>query len=274
MGDSTLMKNGIKPFSILQVGIESSFKIPSAALRGNASYNRFYISNRLFLKLKLEQSASFYNQKFAFFTRKNLAEEPVYNTNQQLAYYAKLSYPVTASISFIGAYHYLQNNYAGTIYQNHVALVGVKLSKPYYEVQGDADLSKMANANVNQYNLGLTVYPRGNLNLYTVSRLSLQDQLAHKYLMFTQIAGARVSKSTWLEANATLGRLNNYLEADAVYVYNSIDQTLFKTGATAFVSLNKHLLIHVNYAFERKENAYEPYRYSQNSITGGSTWKF
>jgi hypothetical protein len=273
LADSTLIEKGIKPFGILQLGVESSYKIPSDELRNNAFYNRIYISNRLFLKLKLEQSASFYEQRFAVRARRGSASKSLLN-NQQAAYFVKMSYPITSSISLMVAYHYLHNNFVGTIYQNHVALMGVKISKPYFDIQGDANVSKMAGVNVSQFNAALTFYPKGNLDLYTVSRLSLQNQETANRFIFTQLVGTRVLKSVWLEANVTLGRLNNYMEADVLYVYNSIDQTLFKTGATAFVSLSKILLLHINYAFEQKENAYEIYKYNQQSITGGLTWKF
>ncbi|MDB5012803.1 MAG: hypothetical protein JWQ25_1005 [Daejeonella sp.] len=273
--DSTLVSTHIRPFSVLQAGLESSFKMPDDALRNTGTYSRLYVSNRLFLKLKLEQAVSIYSQKFTI--RPNFSSgnpNPTLNNNQQVEYYGKLSYPINSSLTILGGYHYLNNNFGGVTYQNHVGLGGLKYATPFLELQVDVNLSSFAGSNVNQYNGGIVVYPKGNLNLYASSRISNQNQASSNQLMFTQVAGSKIAKFLWLEANITLGKIINYVDADAVYVYNSIDPSLFKAGATAFIPLKSKLLLHLNYAYEQKENAFELYKYNQHSITGGLTWKF
>ncbi|MDB5118911.1 MAG: hypothetical protein JWN56_129 [Sphingobacteriales bacterium] len=273
--DSFFINSGIKPFGLLRVGVESSYKMPDDVLRNPGAYYRFHLSNRLFLKLKLEQAMSLYKQQLTIRSNLNSGNPRLtLNDNQQVEYYGKLSYPINSSLILLGAYHYLNNDFGGTTYQNHIGLGGLTYSMPYYEIQGDVNLSSLAGVNVKQYNAGLTIYPKGNLNLYTVLRVSVQNQAASNQIVFTQVAGSKIAKFLWLEANVTLGKLNNYLDADAVYVYNSIDPSLFKAGSTAFIPLKLKLLLHLNYTYEQKENAYELYTYNQHSITGGLTWKF
>ena len=273
--DSLLVSSGAKPFGVLQAGIETSYKMPDDVLRNPGLYNRLHVSNRLFMKLKLEQAVSYYMQQLRIRSTPNRGKgNSTLLNNQQLEYYGKISYPVSSSIILMGAYHYLNNNFGGTIYQNHIGLGGLRYSKPFYEFQADVNLSSITGVNVSQFNTAITVYPKGNFNLYTISRLSIQNQNAANQIIFTQVAGSKLAKLLWLEANVTVGKLNNYLDADAIYVYNSIDATLFKTGATAFVPLKSALLLHLNYGYEQKENAFELTTYNQHSITGGFTWKF
>ena len=275
LNDSILVKSGIKPFGLLKAGLEGSYKIPDDALRNPGTYYRMHVSNRLFLKLRLEQSVSFYKQQLTVKSnfnsgRRNLT---VYD-NQQVEYYGKLSYPLSSSLTLLGGYHYLNNKFAETTYNNQVSLGGLKYSRPYFELQADANLSSFSNMNVNQYNGSVTIYPKGNFNLYTLSRISFQSQAAANQLIFNQVAGSKIAKFLWLEGNVTLGKMNNYIGADALYVYNSIDPSLFKAGSTAFIPLHSKLLLQLDYTYEQKQNAFELYTYNQHSITGGLTWKF
>lgn len=275
LSDSILIKSKIKRSGLLKAGFETSYKIPDDVLRNPGTYFRLHISNRLFLRLKFEQSISFYNQQLTTTPNFNSGKRnTALNNNQQIEYYGKLSYPISKSLTLLGGYHYLNNTFGKTIYHNQVVLGGLKFATPFYDLQADVNLSRFALINVNQYNAGFTIYPKGNLNLYAISRISFQNQNAANQLMFSQIAGSKIAKFLWLEGNVTVGKLNNYVDADALYVYNSIDPSLFKTGATAYIPMRSKVLLNLNYTYEQKENVFELYNYNQHSISGGLTWKF
>lgn len=81
------------------------------------------------------------------------------------------------------------------------------------------------------------------------------------------------SKKFWAEANVTFGNLNNYVSAEGLYLYNSYDQTTFRTGASMFWYVNKNLTLFSNYTYDKKLVVSDLSNYNQNSITGGIIWK-
>ena len=277
----TLNNEQVTRFGLLEAGIENSVKTSPNAKRGTGNYTRAFLSNRLGWKLQLEQSVAYYNQSITSTTAVNAAAgAPAIATpanatfsDTQFEYYGKLGLAVNSGLTILGAYHYLNTSYGTTTYQNHIGLTGLKYMGPYFAIQADANFSSISNTVIQQYNGQLSIYPLGNLNLYTISRLSVQSGDVQQTI-FNQTLGFKVINKLWLEANAGFGKMNNYLEADALYVYNSIDVTKLKAGGTAFFPLNKHAILYLNYTFEQKQDFYLNNNYNQYSITGGFTWKF
>lgn len=271
--DSTVLhKANITPFGLVEAGLETSAKIPNIALRGTGIYSRASLANRLGWRLQLDQSVAVFHQ--AISVAGNTTAQGFSFNNDQFEYYARLGYTLTSNLTLMGAYHYLHTTFGTDSYQNHVELAGLKYAAPYFTLQADANFSRMNNSGLQQYNAELTVYPTGSLNLYTISRLSVQGGYLSSTI-FNQRIGFKAFKKCWIEAGANFGRMDNYLEADALYVYNAVDVTTFKAGGTLFYQLGMHLLAYANYAFEDKENHYSTNTtYQQNSISGGLTWKF
>ena len=92
-------------------------------------------------------------------------------------------------------------------------------------------------------------------------------------LIFSQTAGGRLTKSVWAEANITLGNLLNYQDHNALYVYNSIDPTTFRTGLTLFWHAGKNLTLFGNYMYDTKLIELTNTNYKQQSFSGGIIWK-
>jgi hypothetical protein len=278
---AVLDKEKITAFGLLTAGLETGIKIPANSNRGKGSYTRASLSNRLGWKLQLDQSVAYYNQSIT--STENIAPDPATPTittpvnttfsNQQFEYYGKLGYTITNRLTLLGAYHYLNTSYGSFGFQSHIGLLGLKYSAPYFSLQADANYSNIINSRISQVNGQVTIYPLGNLNLYTISRVAVQSGDIQQTIL-NQAVGFKVAKQLWLEASATFGAMNNYLEADALYVYNAIDITKQKAGATIFYTLGKHAVVHLNYTFEQKQDYYLNNDYNQNSITGGLTWKF
>src|SRR5476651_613746 len=244
----TLNKEQIKPFGALQAGLEVSAKNSNNNNRGTGVYTRAFFSNRLGWNLQLDQSVAYYSQAITSTTAVTAAAgapaiaTPVIGTytDSQIEYYVKLGYTLTDNLVLLGAYHYLGTSYGATTYQNHVGLVGLRYSAPYFSIQADANLSRISNSNTQQYNGQLSLYPLGNLNLYTVSKVSAQSG-ALQQTIFSQTLGFKAVKQLWLEASGSIGRLDDFLDADALYVYNSIDVTTFKAGGSAYYPLGNHV---------------------------------
>lgn len=278
---ATLHKEQINPFGLLDAGIETSVKVPNNDQRGTGSYTRASLSNRLGWKVQLEQSVAYFSQAITgtYTPTPNAGAPPIAAsinstyTDAQFEYYIKLGYAINSHLTLLGAYHYLNISYGQTGYQNHIGLVGLKYSSPYFTLQGDANFSNISSNNMQQYNGQVTIYPLGNLNLYTTTRASVQSGGARQTII-NQTLGFKAAKKLWLEVNAGFGKMDNYLDADALYVYNAIDITKFKAGTTAFFPFGDHAVIYLNYTFEQKQDYYLNTDYNQNSITGGFTWKF
>ncbi|MES2274894.1 MAG: hypothetical protein V4592_02650 [Bacteroidota bacterium] len=278
---TTLNNEQVAPFGLLTAGLENSVKVPQNSNRGTGNYTRAFLSNRLGRKLTLNQSVAFYSQSITSTTAVTpnpgapSIATPISGTytDSQFEYYAKLGYSINNNLVLLGAYHYLNTSYGISTYQNHVGLIGLKYSAPYFSVQGDANFSNISNSHISQFNGQLSLYPLGNLNLYTMSRVSAQTGDVQQTI-FSQTIGFKVVKQFWLEAAIGVGKMDNYLDADALYVYNAIDITKFKAGTTAFIPLGKHAVVYLNYTFEQKQDYYLNKDFNQNSITGGFTWKF
>jgi tetratricopeptide (TPR) repeat protein len=277
---ATLNKETITPFGLIEAGLETSAKASSNANRGTGIYTLAHLNNRLGWRVQLDEAVGYYNQSITVNSTVTPAggAPAIANatattfSDSQLEYYAKLSYSATNNLVLLGAYHYLNTSLGNTSYQNHVGLIGLRFSAPYFTLQADANISSISNTHVQQYNGALTVYPLGNLNLYSTTRVSAQSGAVQQTIV-AETLGFKVTKHLWLEASGTFGKLDNYLDADALYVYNAIDVTQTKVGSTAFVPLG-HAIIYLNYTFEQKQDYYLNTNYNQNSITGGFTWKF
>ena len=271
---TTLQNEQVTPFGLINTGFESSFKFTDNTYRDNALYNRIWLTNRLSWKWQLDQSVSYFNQSV-----NNNAQVPgaplvTGDPDQQLEYYAKLSYAVTENLSLTGGYHYQHTSYKNALYNNSIGIAGVKYTGTYFNIHGDVNLSTISGNAVTQFNAGLMFYPMGNLNFYTVSRGSYLSQNGTGNVIFSQSIGYKLLKNTWAETAGTFGNLDNYIDADGLYIYNAIDISNLKLGETVFYELGKHAQLQLNYTYEKKQDATHNLNYSQTSITTGILWKF
>lgn len=269
LSPGALQREKLSTFGLIQAGLESGVKIPGNKYRYNATYNRVSLSNRLGSKLVLDQSLAYFVQpvRYREFRSTEISDDV------QKEYYGKLTYTFLDKLSLIAAYHYFNTGFRQTTYRNNAGLTGIKFTSAYFDLQADMDFSHISGNNYMQYDAKLEIYPLGNLNLYTISESTVKKGLTNNSV-FSQLAGVKVTKNLWAEASATFGKLDNYFEYDALYVYNAVDATTFKAGATLYYQLSRHLQVYVNYTAEKKENSIGNDNYNQTSLTGGATWKF
>lgn len=277
LGEATIRQEKLNAYGLIQAGVETSVKVPSNALRGNGVYSRINLAKRLGWKVQLDQSVAYFGQSIHYrvqgflpFAPQTVQSNPVH----QVEYLGKLSYSLNRNFAVWGAYRYLNTSYAQVTYNSHIALLGIKYINPYFDVQADASSGTITNNNVRQYNAQLSLFPLGNLKLYTITRGSVLQQNTGSNAVFSQLIGFKLTPKLWLETNATFGTQNNYLETDGLYLYNAIDITKFKAGTTGYLQLTGNALLYLNYALEHKNDFYQTTNYNQHSITGGFTWKF
>lgn len=272
LDSETLHSIKISPFGLVGADFESGIKLPNNSERDNGFFERIGISNRLGWRLQLEQSAISFNQNIfrSSYNDKNLFGK----TDKQLEYFIKAQFVFNNYLSAIGSYHYLYTTYRGNINNSNLGLLGIKYTGSYINLQGDINFGNLINKTLKQYNTKLDFYPLGNLNLYTISRASVLNLSGTNNFIYSQAIGFKVLNKTWLETLAAFGNQDDYLDADGLYVYNSIDPTKFKCGETVFYQLSAHALLDLNYIYENKTDVYRSVNYNQNSVTLGIIWKF
>lgn len=263
----------LSPFGFIDAAVETGIKLPNNDQRDNGFFERFGLSNRLGWRLQLEQSVIFFKQNIlrgGFIDHKT----QIGHKDRQSEYFAEAKFALNKDISLLGSYHYVYTTYRSNISYSNLGLLGVKYTSRYVDLQGDMDFGQLIDKNLKQYNAKVDFYPLGNLNLYTASRASLLNLSGVNAFIYSQTIGFKVLNKTWLETSATFGNLDDYLDTDGLYIYNSIDPTKFKCGETAFFQLGTQTLLNLNYSYEKKTDVYHAKNYNQNSVTLGIIWKF
>jgi hypothetical protein len=275
--DSALLQSQhIKAFHATSFGLESGLKFNQDPYRGMASYNRLSLGLRLSWRLLFDQSLVYFGQPVSTTDYNNDGRKDALMSSEdnEFEYYGKLSYSISQGLTLLGVYHYLGTKYFSSNYYSNVGLFGAKYSGNYFNVQGDVNFGRLTGHALTQYDADLMLYPGGNLNFYAFSRFSYGNQNGNHLPVFNQGIGLKVFKNTWLETLATFGKLDNYIDTDGLYIYNSIDVSTFKIGETFFYELGKSAQLTLNYTLEKKQDSQNGVNYNQASITAGILWKF
>lgn len=269
------MKEGNhKKLALTSVGVEYSHKSTDQLRRGDASYGRFDLSNRWTHNVHMQQAIGFYQQTINEPTLPNVVQNKSNIDIGQKEYYNKLTLNLDRHWQVKAAYHFVYTPFNNLIYYNNLGMLGLQYNGNYVNWQVDAVVGQVTDTLQQQYNLSVTYYPLGNLNVYGISTLMLRNRNGASGLNVKQVIGCKLMKHAWLEANATLGKFSNLSENDALYLYHAIDANQIKLGATAYIVFNKHLLGQLGYNFEQRAIYYYQQSFNQHSITGGLSWKF
>lgn len=94
------------------------------------------------------------------------------------------------------------------------------------------------------------------------------------WLVSKHSVGMLLLPKCWVELSKTFGSLNNFVDANGLYVYNSFDPTQSKAGLSVYWYSTAHLTLFGNFSMETKQNTYLQHTYQQNALTGGIAWKF
>ena len=268
-------KNQLKKTALTLAGIESSIKTTDVTTRNNAFYNKLSFNTRLGWNLNLQQSVVSYNQQIAEPKLKNVDNNTAININQ-VEYYAMIALSIKNNIEIKGAYHFIKTPFNNYTYHDNVNMLAVKYHGNYINLQASIITGTLIDSAIHQYNLQLDYFPQGNSDLYGISTLTSSSVNASNRINFKQVLGIILANNLWFEGNATLGKFSNYLENDALYVYNSIDPNTLKCGANAYFFSGKHMKLQFGYTLEKRSlTLYNPeIIFHQHSINGGITWKF
>ncbi|MBC7412928.1 MAG: hypothetical protein H7331_10815 [Bacteroidia bacterium] len=149
----------------------------------------------------------------------------------------------------------------------------------------NAGYAQLNNYTQLQAGISATYYPLATTNFYGTTFITYMNQDVENRFILAQQLGVKISSKLWLEGGATYGNLQNYSEANAVFVYNTSDKILYKYGVSLTASLTKHLELSVRYDAFAKENNYYIFNpnfkaetktisYTTQLIVGGFKWRF
>ena len=259
----------ITNYTLSGVNGEFSYKISNDTSRRDVRYARIGVGLQPGYRFELEQSVAFFSQNLSEPLLINVTKNRNINNNQK-EYYAKLSFAASGTVALLGGYHYIYTPFNNLVYNNNLVFAGIRYTSPFVHLKAMAAFGNVTDATYRQYDFTVSVFPMGNTRLYSISRAAFGDALT-----FSQVAGYRIIKNLWLEANITLGHYNNLLENDGLYVYNDIDKKQFKAGAGMYMIFSKKGLLSFNYSFDRKlkYGTFNNY-FNQHSLNTAISWKF
>jgi len=247
-----------------QVEAEYNYKTNDAITRSDPSYYRIGIKTLLGYQLSLTQSVSYFGQ--------TIDAESV----KQPEYYALLRWQPTSKIQIKGAFHGINTKIGIYNYPAYMGFLGVSSQLSRFNIEGNVSVLKLDTSTVQQFGIQAGVVLPGRSNLYFTGTLNAMSESSSTRAVYSQSAGLRCYKNLWAEANVTMGNLRNYSTLDALYVYNTIDPTVFRTGLTIFYQLNQHITLIGNFTYDQKEfnsSLINHQHYNQLSISGGIKWK-
>ncbi len=248
------------------VDFEYNKKINNSELRSDPDYLRLGLNSQLGFRLNLYQTVSRYTQTTDYTT--DIIQDEYFGlltwtvfskTNLSLGYHHVNTKVNTETDSLIYPGHIWIGNISQTIKRFNIGVVGSVFSNDYVRTTQFGTQIGVSLPGKRHPNLKSSVY---NINENGANRI-----------VFSQKAGLFVFKKLWSEASVIFGNLNNFVDLNGLYFYNSLDHTTFRTGASLFWYINDHLTGYTNYTYDKKLIIETSTNYNQHSLTGGIIWK-
>ena len=281
----------VKAFKIVDaIDLEYNYKSNDSKTRSNPTYWRVGCSTKLSYQLSLYQAFSSYSQNLDstgtennFFSRAAVTQKE---------YYAGLSWKPAANFDFILGYHYINTKINDSV-SYKIPLIDVvrkdtilqtgnmffgKIAFKYnrFDLGLSASLLTYNKILTQQYTLMAGITLPGTLGIRLKSTVDVMFDKEARRLIFSQTAGLAPLTNVWVEGNVTLGNLTDYADYNGLYILNSKDPTIFKTGGTIFWQALKKISLFANYGYDIKQlkgiNNTNT-NYNQHSFSGGIIWK-
>lgn len=269
---SDLLKSlSVKPFRLVEgIDFEYSYKFAGTVSRSDPRFIRLGISTGIGFRLSLYQSVSRYNQEISTLQNGRSAG----TSYTQPEYFVLLKWNPTEKLIFKGGYHFVNTISGATSTFGNMFVGAISTDFSWFSLEANGSVFDKGIENVYQTGVKTGFLFPGRSNFTLASSLSGLFHQNSRQLIFNQMAGIKLIKKVWLEGNVTFGNMQDYNDYGGLYIYNSYDPMVFRTGGTLiFYAWNK-VSLWGNYAYEKKEY-YEnnSFYYNQFSFTGGIRWK-
>ncbi len=260
----TASKLGIRRFNPVEsIDTEFNLKTNKTTTRSNQIYYRIGINSELGYRVSLYQSYAYYEQ-----TISNVL-------TQQPEYLALLKFTLSPVWHIKTAYHHLFTNVGNVSIPANLGFVALSSQLNRFSLEANASILKSSTSSTQQIGFQAGVILPGKSTIYFNSSIAGMNENTAIRMIFAQTAGLKCTKNLWAEGNITLGNLKNYNTYNSLYIYNSIDPSVFRTGFSLIYFFGKHLSITGNFTFDQQkiESITSNNLYYQYSYSGGFKWK-
>jgi len=262
LSDEAKKRLGIHAFNpLVSIDLEYNYKSNNSDTRSHPSYFRGGLFTQVGYRISLYQSASNYKQT----VDSVLIKQP--------DYFALINWSLTSHTTFSAAYHHLNTSLDGYKYPGNLVFASLSTRLNRFTFGLNSSFFRYDIGDFKQIGLLAGVSLPGKANLYFNSCLTGMIEPDSNHLIFAQFVGARILKNLWVEATCTVGNIQNYNDHNALYIYNSIDPTLFRTGLSLYLNANKNITLYGNYLYDTKQVEQTTNQYIQQSFLGGIIWK-
>lgn len=176
-------------------------------------------------------------------------------------------------------------------YQHDFA-AGLGMEKHFGKIKpgllaGYSDINEQARL---QGTVSLTLFPYGNLNLYSYTDATMHSTLSDTYTeagwVFTQELGFRAFHGLWVELWGRFGEIENYAGSGAAFIYNDAVLIKGQYGIRLIAPFLSNVMeLSVNYSYSRQESRFRPdystvdvsinpVEINNHKIGGTIKWKF
>jgi hypothetical protein len=256
---------GIKPLKIMDVlDFEYNYKLNNINTRTNPNYWRLGINSQLGYRLNLYQAVSDYTQTISSLTL------------NQFEYFVLADYAINPHLELDIAYHYLNTKTDTATYKGNMIFARLSSRINRLDLGLSGSVLDYDNENFGQIGIHAGLTLPGQYNVYIKSSLYQMLAANNNRIVYSQSIGALFFKKFWTEGNITLGNLKNYIDANGLYIYNSVDATTFRTGLSIFWYVGKKITLFGNYTYDYKQTESTnniTTKYNQHSISSGIIWK-
>ncbi len=177
---------------------------------------------------------------------------------------------------------YLGNPIGGS-YNNIIAGGELTYSGNYFKATMGAWHLAVNKTSSVQLASSLTLYPTGNLNLYSITGVNWKSERTSKPIFGSQTVGFRIFDRTWLELSVTAGNLAGTIELNGQLLNNQVVESNYRLASLLIFDINPSFRIIVRYQYlQNKASLYVldneyvlnkiNYNYNKHIITGGITW--
>jgi hypothetical protein len=150
----------------------------------------------------------------------------------------------------------------------------------FYGINVFANFSSLNGFKQKQLGIIFSTFPKGNLNLYTLSTIVFHKSNRGNSFIFEQTAGVKIYKYLWTDGFITLGQLENYTEQNA-YVVNNLSENIDSRFGLSFIVPFKKFKFSIRYQMQQKSSPFNFYHngvrlglnnYNDQLIIGTFTW--
>ncbi|TDK43466.1 tetratricopeptide repeat protein [Algoriphagus formosus] len=169
-----------------------------------------------------------------------------------------------------------------------VAFGGISKNLHFLDIGSTLYLGEINGGKQLQSDLQVTLFPMGNLNFYTYSVLSFQNQKlgenpSTNRLIFNQEIGVKLTGFLWLEGYGTFGELENYMTKQGAVVFNRLDQIDQRWGGRLILLTRSNWKLTLDFTHFSNSSRFRSFSFSeeqnqqsyqQKSLTAILSWKF